>query len=187
MDENRLTGNLVTLRPATIEDRLSIYEWLAHSDITAYMMGPPTYPEHKIATWQEFCDDYVSHYFSEEKPELGRCFIIMVGDEPIGQVNYNSIDKHNRTELDIWMSCEANCGKGYGPDALETLCRYLFNKFGILECYIQPSARNPRAILAYEKAGFKKITLSIEQAKIEYGPVYSIEPVYMVKKIEVIK
>jgi RimJ/RimL family protein N-acetyltransferase len=184
MEEQGLKGNLVMLRPAMVGDRRAIYEWLAKSDITSSMMGPPIYPEHKIPTWQEFCDDYVLHYFSEEKPELGRCFVIVVDGEDIGQVNYNSIDELNkRTELDIWMSSEANCGKGSGPDALETLCGYLFEKFGVSEFFIQPSARNQRAIQAYEKAGFKKISLSLEEAKAEYGPVYSIEPVYMVKKM----
>ncbi|RAJ99855.1 hypothetical protein LX87_01551 [Larkinella arboricola] len=38
-------GTRVCLRPATLSDRQSIYEWLAHSDLTALMLGPPTFPE----------------------------------------------------------------------------------------------------------------------------------------------
>lgn len=184
MNKKSIEGNVVTLRPAAIEDRRVIYEWLAKSDITESMMGPPLYPDNKIPTWQEFCDDYVLHYFSDEKPELGRCFVIMVNNEPVGQVNYNAIDKNNRIELDIWMSCQANCGKGYGPDSLKALCKYLYEEFGISEFYIQPSARNTRAIKAYEKTGFKKVSLSIEQAEKEYGPADGNEPVYMVKKMK---
>ena len=128
-----------------------VYEWVAKSDITPSIMGPPQFPDHPVPTWEEFCTDYRSHYFDGSKPEWGRCFIIIVNDMSVGQVNYNAIDQHHRrVELDIWMSCEANCGRGYGPDALQTLCDYLFQKYGIVEFVIQPSARNHRAIRAYE-------------------------------------
>ena len=184
MFDKNIKGTVVTLRPATVQDRRMIYEWLAHSDVTTSMLGPPTYPEHQIPTWEEFCDDYVLHYFNDCSPELGRCFVIMVKGEVVGQVNCNNIDKCNkRTELDIWMCSEANCGKGFGADALETLCKYLFRKFGILECLIEPSARNPRAIRAYEKAGFNRIVLPVEELEARYGPKDSVDTVYMVKKL----
>lgn len=184
MFDKNIRGTLVTLRPATIHDRRMIYEWLAHSDVTADMMGPPIYPEHTIPTWQDFCNDYILHYFNDDSPELGRCFVIMFKSEAVGQVNYNKIDKcDKRTELDTWMSSQLNCGKGFGPDALVTLCKYLFLKFGVLECFIKPSERNPRAIRAYEKAGFKRIALPIEELKARYGPKDSEDTVYMVKKL----
>lgn len=68
------------------------------------------------------------------------------------------------------MSCERNCGKGYGPDALQTLCEYLFQMCSIIEFVVRPSARNSRAIRAYRKAGFQHVKLSSEQQEAEYGP-----------------
>ena len=35
---------------------------------------------------------------------------------------------------------------------------------------VQPSARNPRAIKAYEKVGFKRLELPIEAARELWGP-----------------
>ncbi len=50
-------------------------------------------------------------------------------------------------------------GKGYGTDALKTLAKYLFDNFDVSKVWIEARANNPRAIRAYEKAGFKKETL----------------------------
>jgi len=162
-----------------------IYESLARSDVTHILLAHPTQPETPTLTWEQFCDDYKSHYFDNASPYAGRCFVIDVDGEAVGQVNYNTIDMvKGRTELDIWMRSEATCGKGYGPDALRTLCDYLFREFGVHEFLIQPSASNLRAIRAYEKAEFRRVTLSQEDAEAEYGPKNSADSVYMTKNIE---
>ena len=171
------------LRPATEHDKRIIYEWSAKSDITASIIGPPQFPDHPIPTWEEFCADYKSHNFDDSAPELGRCFVIVVDDKPVGQVNYNNINQHQHcTELDIWMSCEANCGKGYGPDAIRTLCEYLLQEFGVIEFVIGPSARNSRAIHAYEKAGFQRISLPPEEIEAKYGRGDYYDTVRLIKQ-----
>ena len=176
-------GEQVVLRPATEQDKRIIYEWSAKSDITASIMGPPLFPDHPIPTWEEFCADYKPHYFDDSAPELGRCFVILVDDMPVGQINYNGIDKHNHwTGLDIWMSCEANCGKGYGPDAIKMLCEYLLRDFGVIEFVIEPSARNSRAIRAYEKAGFRRISLSPEEIETKYSHRDYYDGVWLIKQ-----
>ncbi|MBN1318124.1 MAG: hypothetical protein JXA42_21760 [Anaerolineales bacterium] len=45
-----------------------------------------------------------------------------------------------RTELDIWLRWEADCGRGYGPDALDALCHCLNRQFSIHEFLVRPSA-----------------------------------------------
>jgi len=179
-----IKGKQVALRPAMEQDKRMVYEWLAESDITPSIMGPPRFPDHPAPTWGEFCADYKPHFFDGSSPELGRCFIIMVDCIPVGQVNYDVIDQHHqRTELDIWMSCEANCGKGYGPDALQTLCEYLFQTYGIVEFVMRPSARNHRAIRAYEKAGFQRVDCTPEQQEAEYGSCDYGDSIVLIKHI----
>ena len=61
-------------------------------------------------------------------PNSGVASSILVDGEPVGQVTYNDIverDGRRQVELDIWMRSEACCGKGYGTDALDALCRHL--------------------------------------------------------------
>jgi RimJ/RimL family protein N-acetyltransferase len=153
-----LKGNKVLLRAAEERDRRQVYAWLAHSDLTPSMMGPPLFPDHPIPTWEAFCADYRPHYFDGSDPSRGRCFVIAVEDSDLGVVCYNTIDRSNgRTDVDIWLRADSDCGKGYGSDALRTLGDYLHAHFGITQLVVSPSARNLRAIAAYAKAGFTQI------------------------------
>src|SRR5690348_8303951 len=106
MSDPDIIGGRVILRPAGPEDRRLIYEWLAHSDVSHTMLGPPTFPERPVPTWEEFQADYAAHFFDDSAPELGRCFLILARGEPVGQVSYNDIwvrEGRRQTELDIWM------------------------------------------------------------------------------------
>jgi len=150
-------------------------------------MGPPTFPDAPVPTWEAFCDDYRMHFFDGSAPLLGRSFVILVDGEPVGQVNYNDIEERGglrRTELDIWLRAERFCGHGYGSDALETLCTHLAREFGVRQFVVQPSARNPRAIRAYEKIGFVRQDLTPEQALAEWGPRDYHDSVVMVKTLD---
>ncbi|MDA8236210.1 MAG: GNAT family N-acetyltransferase [Clostridia bacterium] len=159
-----IKGDTIQLIPATPEDRLTAYQWLCQSDTTPYHMGPPHFPNHPVLTWEEFCQDYTEYYFDGSEPAKGRCFVIISQDTPVGIISYSCFHlKQHKAELDIWMNSLQNCGQGRGPDAIRTLCSYLHETLGISDFIIRPSARNPRAVKAYEKAGFVKIN----QAKKE--------------------
>lgn len=74
------------------------------------------YSENPILTYEEFCDKgYDEYYFMGSKPEGGRGFLIVNNGEPIGFISYSCFHlKPSIAELDIWMNCEDNCGKGFG-------------------------------------------------------------------------
>ena len=100
--------------------------------------------------------------------------MIVVENGDLGVVCYNTIDRSNgRTDVDIWLRSVNDCGKGYGSDALRTLGDYLHVHFGIAQLVVSPSARNRRAIAAYEKAGFTQVTresyrLYLKPEEMEY-------------------
>lgn len=182
-----LQGKKVSLRPAIPMDKRMIYDWAAHSDITAQMMGPPNFPDHLAPSWEEFCADYKPYFFDGSAPELGRCFVIMVGDDAVGQVNYNDIGEKEEgrwTELDIWLRSEADCGHGYGSEALLLLCNYLARRLRVTIFMMQPSVRNPRGVRAYEKVGFKALDLTPADAAAEWGPSDYYDSVYMIKEMD---
>ncbi|QQS28963.1 MAG: GNAT family N-acetyltransferase [Sphingobacteriales bacterium] len=146
---------LLTLRPATLDDKKSVYNWLAHSNLTKAMLGPPNFYDHPIPTWDEFNQDYLDHYFDGSQPLKGQCFILIHNGQPIGQINYNEIDITTKsTEIDIWLADRKYTGKGFGTEAIKTLCEYLYYKLQCETIYIAPSKRNIIAIKAYKKAGF---------------------------------
>jgi diamine N-acetyltransferase len=185
MHDNLLQSRRITLRPATLEDRRMIYEWLAHSDVTATMLGSPRYPETPIPTWEEFCEDYQPYFFDGSAPRLGRSFLIVADADPVGQINYNDIsekDGGKRVELDIWMRASAWCGRGLGPDALNTLCSFLADAYGVREFMVQPSERNGAAIRAYEKAGFHRLNLTPDAAAERWGSRDYHDSVFMVRQ-----
>lgn len=153
-----IKGNKINLIPATLDDRQKVYEWCFQSETTKSHTGPPDYPEKSIATYAEFCDDYYEeYYFTGSRSKDGRGFIIVNGAKPIGFISYSSFHlKPSTAEFDIWMNCEANCGKGFGVDAIVTLGDYLNKSIGICKLIIAPSIKNTRAIKSYKKAGFTK-------------------------------
>jgi diamine N-acetyltransferase len=133
---------------------LFFYKWATQSNSTSFWYGK-LYGD-RIPTYEEFIRDWKRYYFDGSKPEKGRCFMIFVGNKAIGEINYNEINrKNNSVELDIIIPEDINKGKGYGPDALKTLAKYLFQKMNVQVCIIEAIKQNPRAIRAYKKAGFK--------------------------------
>jgi len=148
-------GEKVVLRPMTVDEIPIFYQWATQSDATPFWYGN-LYGDH-VPTYEKFTRDWKRYYFDGSEPEKGRCFIILVGDRAIGQVNYNDINRENNSVgLDIIIAEDVDTGKGYGTDALKTLVKYLFQNMNIQLCEIGAITRNPRAIRAYEKAGFKK-------------------------------
>ena len=168
-----MRGRLVTLRPATLADRRAVWEWIACSDLTASMMGPPEFAENPVPTWEQFCADYLPHFFDGSRPDArgGRSFIIEHEDQAVGHISYDCRPpRESFAELDMWMRDSSCCGRGFGSDALRSLSAHLHEALGIREMILRPSARNSRAIRSYEKAGFTRLDLSQEEQARRYGP-----------------
>jgi diamine N-acetyltransferase len=174
-----IRGSLVTLRPATLDDRRSVYEWMAQSEVTPSMMGPPVYAEAPIVTWDEFCADYVEHFFDGSQPEVGRSYIIEVDGAAVGHLSYDLAARW--AELDIWLCAEGLCGRGYGSDALVALTRHLQETLGLTSFIMRPSQRNQRAIHAYARAGFVQLPLTTAEQAAIYGPGDHDDTVVMLK------
>lgn len=179
MINSLLKGKEIHLVPANIRNRRTIYNWMVHSDISGQMFGSPIFPEVQRPQWEEFIEDYTVNYFTDEFPLSGRCFIIKKGRKHIGQINYNLINqKTGLVELDIWLAKSNYTRKGYGTAALQLLGAYLKEKFACQRLFMQPSARNPKAIQAYQKVGFK----IVEELPIGMEADY-YDSVFMIKKL----
>ncbi len=143
------------LRPTTLADRRRAYEWLAASDATPTMMGPPSFPDHPIPTWEEFCADYHERFFSPDGDGYGRLFVIVAGERAIGCASYDGLDGwRGVAELDVWIGSSADWGHGFGSSAIRELALHLLEHATVEALVIRPSARNERAIAAYRRAGF---------------------------------
>lgn len=140
----------LTLRPATLDDRPAVYRWLARSDATPEMMGPPRFADHPVPTWAEFCDDYDETAFSAN--DAFRVFVIEADGAGIGAISFFLRDRI--AEIDLWIGARRHWGKGYGSTAIRQVAAGLFARDDVDALIIRPSARNVRAVAAYRRAGF---------------------------------
>lgn len=73
----------------------------------------------------------------------------------IGSLAFNNIDWRNRAaELGIIIGDKSYWNQGYGTEAVRLLARHGFNTLNLNRIFLHVFETNPRAIRAYEKAGF---------------------------------
>ena len=73
----------------------------------------------------------------------------------IGSLAFDSIDWRIRAaELGILIGDKSFWNQGYGTESVRLLVQYGFNTLNLNRVYLHVFETNPRAIRAYEKAGF---------------------------------
>ena len=73
----------------------------------------------------------------------------------IGRCGFTQVDWKNRlAELAILIGEKSSRGKGFGTDAVKTLCRFGFMEMGLHKITVKVFAFNTAAIRCYEKCGF---------------------------------
>ncbi|WP_321383547.1 GNAT family N-acetyltransferase [uncultured Enterococcus sp.] len=169
------TRSKIKLVPARLEDRKKVYDWCFQSETTKSHSGPPHFSEKSIASYEEFCTQYYEeYYFTGSNPEKGRGYLIVVEHVSVGFVSYSAFHlKPSHAEFDIWMNSEANCGKGFGTEALVLLSEFLEKEMNVTTFIIAPSVQNKRAVRSYEKAGFQLSNRRMKDfLKDEYISIY---------------
>lgn len=175
----------IVLRPANLSDRKNLFDWMYQSDASKSMVGLPLFPEKPVKSWEEFKRSWKWFYFQRPLTSQGHVFVIEHDGEEVGGIAYHVPDDKNRAELDIWLKSEAVCGKGIGFMAITTLCEYLCINFGIMFFWVMPSARNPRSIRVFEKAGFKRLPLTADKGRQEFGFQDYHDSIYLLKDMSV--
>jgi aminoglycoside 6'-N-acetyltransferase len=85
-------------------------------------------------------------------------FAITVGGELVGWIAaWEKLEpEYRHAGVDLFLAGEQQ-GKGYGPEAIRLVCRWLFDERGHHRITIDPAASNLRAIRSYEKVGFRRV------------------------------
>ena len=79
------------------------------------------------------------------------------GKRYIGRCGLIHVDWKNRlAECAILIGDKNERGKGYGADAMKTLCRFAFEEMGMNKLTVRVFAFNRAAIRCYEKCGFEQ-------------------------------
>lgn len=137
----------------TLPERQRFFKWATHSDATPFWYGELYGDE--VPSYVVFKHEWPDYYFDGSRPQEGRSFAIVQNELPIGEINYNVIDRHTRSvDLDIIIGSKLHHNQGYGTEAIILLTTWLFEAMDVSRCHIEVSPHNPRAIAAYSKAGY---------------------------------
>ena len=75
----------------------------------------------------------------------------------IGNCGFMDIDRRNRaTEFGIMIGEKSHWNQGYGSEAVRLLLKLGFDTLNLNRIFLRVFETNPRAIRAYEKAGFTR-------------------------------
>jgi len=151
-DDLLLHGDRVYLRRPTMRDARSVFHWERDDEVWRY---DPHRPHSR--TMAEFLPAFERNYVNGN----GRQFWFIIEDEqriPIGTITYFNIDNRmGRVEIGLGLGEKTRWGKGYGPDAIAVLTRYLLSMPNIVRVYAETALANRPARRAFAKVGFVEV------------------------------
>lgn len=151
------SGNL-SIRNATIDDASTLCNWWNDGAVMAHAGFP-----NGLGTTTHAVADLLKQD-SDQSCRL----ILEIDDVPAGEMNYRTVAE-KIAEIGIKI-CDINQqGKGYGPQFLELLIRYLFDEMGYHKIILDTNAKNVRAQHVYEKLGFMQIAVHLDAWRNQLG------------------
>jgi RimJ/RimL family protein N-acetyltransferase len=138
-------GRLIRLRPPEPEDASRLNPMFGDPDVLAGVTVPFPQPSTAFSEWVDAArrsDDSITFVIETLK------------GESIGACDLRHLNDRNRSaNLGIWIG-KPFWDKGYGSDAVETLCRFGFRHMNLQRVELIVYADNPRGRHVYEKVGF---------------------------------
>jgi aminoglycoside 6'-N-acetyltransferase len=139
-----LHGAIVRLRPWREEDVARFEAILAEPSVLQWWT--PGEPDELARSWVGDDGRGATTFVIEHEGEVLGSIQAWDEEEP----DYRSAG------IDIFLGTAAQ-NRGFGPDAIRALARWLFVEQGHHRLTIDPAAANERAIRAYRKVGFRPI------------------------------
>jgi len=157
-------GKRIRLRGVEKEDLPLFVEWLNDPEVTEGLMffQPLSYAEEM--RWFE----NLANLPASEHP---LAIEIQDGDNwrMIGDCGFHNISQINRSaEVGIFIGDKSLWNKGYGTETMQLLLKYGFESLNLNRISLVVYDDNPRALHAYEKAGFM-LEGRLRQAKYKHG------------------
>jgi RimJ/RimL family protein N-acetyltransferase len=143
-----ISGKLVYLRSVEAPDLDRWVEWFNEAEIIQFLNV--VYPYSRLDAenfWKRT---------QQNAAEVLYSIVTQAEHKHIGSINLKKIDWRSRhAELGITLGIKEFWGRGYGNDAVETVCRFAFAEMGLHRVYLYVREDHEAGIRAYEKAGFK--------------------------------
>jgi len=143
-------GDRIRLRAPTRSDLPQFVEWLNDPEVSAgLLMVLPLSFEDEEAWFENMI----------KSPAAQHPLVIEVHNaddwKMIGNCGFHMIDWRIRSaEVGIFIGDKSYWNRGYGTEVMRLLLRHGFNTLNLNRIALEVFETNPRAIRAYEKAGF---------------------------------
>jgi RimJ/RimL family protein N-acetyltransferase len=140
-------GRLVRLRAVEEHDLPKINEGIWDPEVS----------QHLSVAWPEPLAGTREWWERGRNSERDAGFVIeTLAGEFVGGCGLHQISARNRSAiLGIWLA-RPYWERGYGTDAVRTLCRFAFQEMNLQRVELGVLETNPRGVRAYEKVGFKE-------------------------------
>ena len=149
----------ITFRPMNDDDLVLMFKWLTDERVLEFYDG-----RDKKYTQETIREKYM-------KKVAGNCFCVIIEYDsvPIGYAQMYRIegelfDEYHYPEtdekvfaMDQFIGEPEYWNKGIGTEYCKVACQYLHKEMGADRVILDPRKNNPRAIRAYQKAGFEMI------------------------------
>jgi [ribosomal protein S5]-alanine N-acetyltransferase len=146
-------GERIYLRRPELRDAEHVFGWERDDEVWRY---DPHRPYSR--NMRDFLPGFERNYIRGN----GRQFWFIIEDEqhiPIGTITYFNVDQRmGQVELGLGLGEKSRWGQGYGPEAIRTLTRYLFQTIpAIMRVYAETAVANQPSRRAFAKAGFAEV------------------------------
>jgi RimJ/RimL family protein N-acetyltransferase len=146
-----IRGERVYLRAVERDDLQRCHAWMNDEQLRETILF--RYPVSLIAE-----ADWIERAARRQDPsEVVFAICLFEGDRHIGNCDLRAIDRENGTAALGIAIGEADCrGRGYGEDAVRTLCRFGFDELNLNKIRLDVFETNPRAEKTYTRVGFRR-------------------------------
>ncbi len=163
-------GNLVYLRLMTLEDVDHIMTHFNDLELRSTLM-------HQLPMSREEEEDWIRNTWRAKQKGEAYVFSIIEkkSEEWLGNVGLTIKPplSARRAELGIAIMDKTKQGKGYGTDAVRTMCAFGFQILGLNSIMLKHVTFNEQGRKAYEKVGFKEVGRE-RQATFVLGKFYDM-------------
>jgi RimJ/RimL family protein N-acetyltransferase len=145
-----ILGERIRLRAIEREDLPRFVAWLNDAEINRYLLLYLPLSNVQEEKWFENL---------QNRPVEEHPLVIEVKQDggwlPVGNIGLQHLDWRNRSvEVGIFIGDKRFWNQGYGTETMRLMMKHAFNTLNLNKVYLQVFSNNPRAMKAYEKAGF---------------------------------
>ena len=144
-----LRGEKVFLRPAERDDLELFVRWFADAEMTRYLA---TNVPFSMAMEERWFDSMLE---KQGKGSYHFVICLLADGRPIGTTGFQHVDQENGSAaFGIGIGEKGEWNRGYGTDALRTMCDFGFGQLRLERIELDVYEPNRSAQRSYEKAGF---------------------------------